>query len=267
MKKTTIIIPVHTLNKELSEYLAIAINSIAVQEQLPEKVFIVAKKDKKILGAIEIILEQFKDSGLVIEVIENSGKTDYCSQVNLGVENVKTEWFSVLNFDDAFNPTWFKNYLEYREIHPELSAILPIIRETTKESGFIGFQNEAIWAAGFGEEMGVLTYDTLLDFSNFSFDGGFFKTEKVKEIGGLKSNIVLAFTYEFLLRAATNGLRIGVVPKIGYVRLNGREDSLTANYVKTLNNSEIKWWFSVAKKEHFFTEDRKIDTSFINDQK
>jgi hypothetical protein len=44
---------------------------------------------------------------LEIVFVENSGNTDFCSQVNLGITKCETEWFSILEVDDEFKKVWF----------------------------------------------------------------------------------------------------------------------------------------------------------------
>jgi hypothetical protein len=55
-----------------------------------------------------------------------------------------------------------------------------------------------------------------------------------------------------------NGVKIMTIPKLGYKHNNLREGSLFTEYQKTLDPIEGKWWFSLAKKEYFFTNDRNI---------
>ena len=79
-----------------------------------------------------------------------------------------------------------------------------------------------------------------------------------EENGGLKSNIKLTFTYEFLLRMSYLSIPIMVIPKLGYKHINGRENSLFDHYKNTIDILETKFWVNKAKKEYFFTEDREI---------
>ena len=47
-------------------------------------------------------LENIDYSGLTVNFVENKGKTDFSSQVNLGVENAKGDYISILEFDDEY---------------------------------------------------------------------------------------------------------------------------------------------------------------------
>ena len=78
----------------------------------------------------------------------------------------------------------------------------------------------------------------------------------IKENGKFKDNIKLTFSYEFLLRATHNGLKIMTVPRIGYEHVNFRENSLFWKYKNDenmkLSDKDAKFWVETAKKEFFF---------------
>ena len=50
------------------------------------------------------------------------------------------------------------------------------------------------------EEAGYIDNNTLQSYANFNFDGMIVKKSLFEENGGLKTNMKLTFTYEFLLR-------------------------------------------------------------------
>ena len=76
-------------------------------------------------------------------------------------------------------------------------------------------------------------------------------------------NIELTFTYEFLLRLTHNGVKVMVIPRVGYQHVNFREDSLFWTYKNgedgRLNENEVKFWLETAKKEFFFKNKRDIN--------
>ena len=80
--------------------------------------------------------------------------------------------------------------------------------------------------------------------------------------GGFKPSFKLTFVYEFLLRLTHNGVKIMVIPKIGYQHVNFREDSLFWKYKNNdetkLSENEVKFWLDSAKKEFFFKNKRDI---------
>ncbi len=54
------------------------------------------------------------------------------------------------------------------------------------------------------------------------------------------------------------------IPKLGYKHVNLREGSIFWNYKngeEVMVEDEVKFWIQAAKKEYFFTDDRKINYS------
>ena len=139
---------------------------------------------------------------------------------------------------------------------------LPLVVDTDENGQFLGFTNEALWAAGFSEDIGYLDNNTLLKYQNFQVSGMIMRKSTFDDIGGMKSSIKLTFNYEFLLRATYNDCVIMSIPKVGYKHTNQRTNSLFWDYkFKTdvkLNPEEAQFWVELAKKEYFFTSDREI---------
>jgi hypothetical protein len=202
-----------------------------------------------------------------IKIITNEGQTDFCSQVNLGIDKCETEWFSILEVDDEFKPIWLKSVNEYVKTYTDVDVFLPIVRDINVEGKFISFTNESVWAYGFTEKQGYLDNEVLLDFQNYQISGGLYRTQVVKDNGSFKENIKLTFGYEFFLRLTHNGVKIMSVPKIGYQHLNFREESLFWEYKNNeetkLKEDEVKFWLETAKKEFFFKNKRDVNYEVI----
>jgi len=254
----SVVIPIHQLNgEEESKLLSNALKSVETQEVKPDEVLIVVPTGSDVEGLIKTFdFEGIKD---IVRVVSNPGKTDVQSQLNYGITEVKTEWFSFLEFDDEYSNKWFKNVVEYRTAHSDVEIFLPIIIDVNSEDGsFMGFTNEAVWANSFSDELGILDNNALLSFQNFNIDGLVMKTEAVKDFGGFKSNIKLTFIYEFLLRMTFNAVKVMVIPRFGYKHQNQREGSLFANYRGEMDTVEANWWLDQAKKEYFHPSERNI---------
>ena len=88
----TVVIPILEMGDKEKDLFANAIKSIEEQEQKVEKIVLVVPKDSEVKKSLKEFdfSEDIKD---LVEIVENPGKTDYCSQINLGVEEVQTEWF------------------------------------------------------------------------------------------------------------------------------------------------------------------------------
>lgn len=253
----TVILPIHELQDSLKDYLPKAIESIATQKTLPDELLIVRSKDKK----LKTFLDKFDFGSLkeITKVVENkTDKFDFASQINYGVSKCKTKYFTFLEFDDELSQIWIKNSVKYIDAYPEVGVFLPIIFECNPEGQFISFSNENVWGKNVSEEMGFVDNNTLQKLHNFNFDGMVVNKSLFEENGGLKSNIKLTFTYEFLLRMSYLSVPIMVIPKLGYKHINGRENSLFIEYRDTLDVMESRFWVNKAKKEYFFTEDREI---------
>lgn len=257
MKKITIILPIHKLE---GLYIDMFHNALASMQNFHEevKLLIVCSSDTK--GIIDSI--DLGENNLEIIFQINDGQTDFCSQVNLGIDNTDTEWFSILEIDDEYTPIWLKSMNEYVNTYSDVDVFLPITKDVTDEGKFLSFVNESVWAYGFSEKQGYLDNEVLLDFQNYQTSGALYRTEIIKEQGKLKENIKLTFSYEFLLRLTHNGVKIMTVPKIGYQHVTLRDDSLFALYqddeTLKLSEKEVKFWLETAKKEFFFKNKREI---------
>lgn len=245
MNNLTIIIPVFNIdNKEKEDLLRQAVKSCEGQTN------IIAVGDKKSLK----LLSEEKN----IKCLENTSRDlSYAAQVDFAVSKVETEYFSVLEYDDAFTPIWFKEVEHYiKSTDEDLFGILPLTMLVDVKGEGFGFANEAYWATSFSEEIGYLDLNSMLDYFNFNASGGIFKTAEFKALGMLKPSMKLVFWFEFLLRALYKGKKIYVIPKIGYRHMVGRKDSLSEHYEKEMTDKEGDWWIDLAKKEYYFPNDR-----------
>jgi hypothetical protein len=257
-KNITIILPIHTIEGDYSEMLKMALESVENFHN-DVKVKIVCPTDvKNKLNDFEF------GQKIEIEIVDNtSNQTDFCSQVNLGIEKCDTEWFSILEIDDQYRPIWLSLVNEYVKQNPDVDVFLPVVRDINTEGKFISFTNESTWAYGFSEKQGFLDNEVLLDFQNYQTSGGLFRTNVIKDNGNFKENIKLTFLYEFLLRLTHNGVKILTLPRIGYQHVNFREDSLFWKYKNNeetkLSDDEVKFWLETAKKEFFFKNKRDVN--------
>jgi hypothetical protein len=262
---TTIILPIHEMDELVLSYFDKAIKSIEQQKVKPEELLIVIPKGLEI--------ETPTIESVNVTVLENEGESDFCSQINLGVENVKTKYFSILEFDDEYSKIWFDNVNKHISAYEEVDVFLPIVLDVSVEGRFLHFTNEPVWAKDFSDKLGFLDNDALLNFPNFQLSGAVIKTDAFKAVGGLKSSIRLHFVYEFFLRMSYYDRKMMTVPKLGYKKTNMRPESLFFNYYnggedsEKIDSLEARFWFNTARKECYFKNDRGIkyekETSFI----
>lgn len=254
MKNITVLVPVHQLDDLHLEMLNNALKSV---EDFHNDVTVSVVCPPEVADKLTNLSDK-----LEVSLIRNNGATDFCSQVNLGIDNCKTEWFSILEMDDEFTPIWLKSVNEHVQTYTDVDVFLPVVKDVNVEGKFLSFTNESVWAYGFTLKQGYLDNEILLDFQNYQISGGLYRTEKVKELGKLKENIKLTFGYEFLLRLTNNGVKIMTVPRIGYRHVNFRENSLFWSYKNKeenkLSENEVKFWLDTAKKEFFFKNKRDV---------
>ena len=244
----TVIIPVHKYTEKVRAYLTNAIASVKSLENSDDvKLMIVSPKSVDFGDDINYENVEFV----------NSKKSDFCSQVNEGVKNCKTKYFSILELDDIFTEKWLINVEKEIEKGESASLYLPLTElYDDVEKKHVGYINEVVWANSFSDELGFLDMESLSVYMNFNVTGGVFETEEFKNIGGLKPSIKLSFWYEFLLRMINNGNRVYVIPKTGYIHTINREDSLTSTYQKTMTQDEADFYMDLAKKDYFFKKER-----------
>lgn len=255
----SVILPIHELKTDANvELFKNAVTSVVNQEVKPDEFIIVIPRGSNIDKEQE---EYLKTVDIETRFIINEGGTDFASQVNYGITNAKSEWISILEFDDEYSSKWFKNVHIYMEAHDDVEIFLPLIIDTNDKQEFIGLTNEAAWANSFSDELGFLDNGALLNYQNFNIDGVVMKKELFKTFGGLKSNIKLTFIYEFLLRMTFNDVRTMVIPKYGYKHMNQRPGSLFNQYKNDMNPVESNWWLAQAKKEYYFNSEREITHS------
>lgn len=253
MENITVIIPVHEL---IEEYLEKALKSVDSQKDLTKKVKVMVVYPKDIDQSLSLFFKKYKFKNLSIEKLTNNGKSDFQSQINYGVENVKTEYFSILEFDDEYSNIYFRNVHKYISHYPEIDSFLPMMIEVDKNGDVMKLTNEFVWSKSFinDDEFGYLTNDLLKDFSYFFISGSVIKKQSFIDCGGLKTNFDVSAVYEFLLRFTYNNFKIFVIPKIGYLHLNEREGSATKYFINKYKEMDSKEEFEKARKEHIFNQ-------------
>lgn len=251
MKELTVIIPIEVLDTdEKKTLLARALRSVD-----DSNILVVGSKK-----ALESISEDERLKEYTFTTLVNTTKnTSYAAQVMFALKSVKSEYFSVLEFDDMYSDIWFKNVAEYMEYDTDNTfAFFPLTEIVDYNNGEpFGYANEAVWASSFSEELGCYDIQSFEDYFNFNASGAIFRTEDFNTLGGLKVSMKLVTWYEFILRALYKGKRLFVIPKIGYYHVVNRPDSATSLLSTTMEEKEANWWIDLAKKEYFFPQDRK----------
>lgn len=259
MATISVILPVSSsLVKNFDELFEKAIESIKKQQSPIDELVLVHTDEESLVNFISNF--DFGDLN-VKKVVNTTENTDFQSQVNMGIENSTSEWFSILEFDDEYSFIWFKNVKNYIDAHPECHGFLPLVVDVDEKGIFVGYTNEATFAASFNTEIGILTNDLLNEYQNFQTSGVVLKKSLFNDFGGFKKSMRLTFVYEYLLRLTYNSARIMTIPRIGYKHMNLRESSIFWNYKygsDKVTEKEARFWIDTAKKEYFFSYDRDI---------
>jgi hypothetical protein len=260
MDNVTVVLPVHKFEDKEKDYFANAVKSVSIQKTEKPPMLLVVVTNEEVKKEVEDFNyeENMKER---VKVVVNDGKTNFCSQINFGVKNVDTEWFSILEVDDEYSSIWFDKVNEYMGHYDDVEVFLPVVLDVSPEGRFLHFTNEPVWAPEFSDKVGFLDNDALLNFPSFQSSGAVYKTEPFITVGGFKPGIKLHFVYELFLRMTYYDKTIMTIPKLGYKKTNMREGSLFFDYYNgdtKIRPDEAKWWFNQAKKECYFKQDRGI---------
>ena len=242
---------------DFSDYFTKCIESLKTQKLKINELIIVHTDEDVVIE----FLNNFDFGDLTVVKLVWTEEPNYTSQINFGVKNANSKWVSLFEFDDEYSTIWFNNVEKYSNAYPNVDAFLPIVVDTDQMGKFVGFTNEATFAANFSSEMGVLSNETLQDYQNFQTSGMVIKKSTLIDNGLFKSSMKLTYGYELFLRLTNNSVKIMSIPKIGYKHTNLRDGSIFWNYKNgedALTPDEIKFWIDSAKKEYFFTNDRAI---------
>ena len=264
MEYINVITPVHKFDDDVKNFLANAINSYDEAKkylnektsELDTKLTIVCpefiKKD------ILTFISEIDYSNKCVVVVNDTGKTDFCSQVNFIAERVQEKYFSILEFDDEYYKKWFWQFAQYQLGNEDVSIFLPVdVVYDSQKPEYWQYGNEMPLATSFSNKLGYIDFDCLQNFSAFNITGGIIRTEDFKTAGMFKPSVKISFTYELFLRMTKKNYKIMVVPKLGYKHAFNVKGSLTKEYEATIPEEDIDKWFDLAKRECSYKQDRE----------
>lgn len=270
-KKITVIIPIAQItDKEYELFLEPALNSLLAQKSnifnilftLTSEVFNTSLKEN-ILKNFEASFKE-QDVNISFLKIENND-INFSLLVNKAVENINTDYFMVLEQKDMLNHKWFENFEEYNKAFPNVKMFIPIVTHLDEQNNYLTLQNEIAWAMqaidehdgkmeveSVGvEDLGYIRFDSVLKKMKYSLAGSIYNKKAFEEVGKFKPSHLLHFDYEFLLRFLYQGNEVMVIPRAGIKHTNVQPDD-------SISLDEKKFWYSLAKKEYMFPQDRNI---------
>lgn len=252
MKQITAMIPLNKYDDTVKGLLETAVKSfVETSKNTPADLMFVGPKE---------VLDKVKADQTVEATYVETDNPWFSAQINAAAKKVKTDYFSILEYDDEYTPIWFDNVAKYIAYGEDIAVYLPLTEVFDyehKELGPVGYVNEAVWASSFSERLGYFDNECLQDYLIFNTTGGVFRTKDFIEIGGLKESMKLSFWYEFLLRAINKEKNVFVIPKVGYFHLVNRHGSLADEYAKTMSDRESEFWVELARKEYLYKKDRE----------
>ncbi len=245
--KITYIIPIHKFDKSVEELYPRALQSIKDTKAKSTAIIVVGPKD--VLEKVEALSTK-KEA----KFVENTGSTDFFTQVNTAVMQCTTKYFCVVEYDDTVVEYWPEVAEQY--IAASKASVLLPLDEYVKDGKWVSFGNEMAWDTSFADELGHVDMESLKTFMDFNVTGAIINTEDFIKIGMLKPSLRVAAWYEFLLRACHNSLVVYVAPKIGYTHTIEREGSYLVESAKEISQEEGKWLIETARQEFYFKTDR-----------
>lgn len=252
MKDITVIIPVLEAQLDSNE-LVNAVNSVKECQKYYNdgklKVLIVVEKVEN--GFDYTAFDDIKYK----YIVNDSGKYDYCSQINFGVKHVDTEYFSILEYDDYYMKKWFNMFKNYYDTNEDVSVFLPINVLHNAKTNEREFVNDIIWSNGFANQIGYIDFECLQATASFNLTGGIFKTKDWLEYN---PSISIAFNYDYLLRATSKKQKVFVIPKEGYHHELFNKGSLSEYYMNNVTNDENIKLFEQTKKEYTVNNNNNI---------
>lgn len=194
-----------------------------------------------------------------IPSVKNINKdVSYEKAINLGVEQCDTEFFTIAGVDDIFSEKWF-DFLELYVSENQADVYMQLVMESDKDQNPLGVHNEVFWNMGFSEKVGYVDNSGLQKLGKLSLYGSVFNKESFVECGGIKDNLHCMSEYELFLRMTYQGKTIFVIPKLGYLHVNGIEDSRMEGFKKQITSKQLfKQLEDLAKQEHWFIEQREV---------
>ena len=117
----SVILPIKSASaKRFDELFHSAILSLQSQTVSFEELIIVHTDETQLVE----FLDGYDFSGMNVNRLVWTEEPNFGSQVNFGVENAKTKWVTILEFDDEYSKIWFKNVKRYTESYNEVDAFL-----------------------------------------------------------------------------------------------------------------------------------------------
>ncbi|MBQ3989354.1 MAG: hypothetical protein II630_00815, partial [Bacteroidales bacterium] len=127
MKDLTVIVPLHIFNEDVKKECENSFEKLkdAINTYTHGQVYTDVVGPKEVVEN-ELFKQFISGVGFEVSPIVNDGPTDFCSQINHAVTFVKTDHFSIMEFDDEYSPKWFNMAYDYFVGDESISIMLPV---------------------------------------------------------------------------------------------------------------------------------------------
>ena len=251
----TILVPIHVLDID-RKYITNMFESLSKQKDNDFNILVATFEDLK--GQINNMNIYDLNISFVDlpEEIRNIPLPNYTEIVNFAVHSIETKLFSIVQYDDVLNENYVELVKRYNISYPSVSVFIPISLDFDGES-FVRMCNEAVWNLNYTEKQGYFDFESLRNLMTASFVGAVYNTDLFVKNVGVKHSIKKYFEFEFFLRLLYQQAEIMVIPHFIIRHTVNREGSISS-INSALPVLEQRFYQDVAKKEYYFTEDRKL---------
>lgn len=284
MKETTIIIPIEKYGEEEKEYLKKAIDSIYKQSDVSKTTNYVDENGsiqneeivytkEEVDGFLDIMVVGSKDFEKDVTTdfqgvkYLNSKDTTIQGNINYGVKNVETEFFTYMEYDDQFNKNWLYHTLkQIKDNTFDFITSINVNIDSSTGNVIVPFDNvlphsamsvsDPLVNSPDGTLENLPSLDTLSSFNDLKLSGASIRVDSFKESGMLKKNIKLSFDIELILRMLHRGYKLISINKALYIHVKNREGSFADKFLLSqASRPEVDFWKEIAMKNYRFRDE------------
>lgn len=245
--KITVLIPVHNIISETIE----TINSLKKQKTNNFDVIFIVKNDDKIIKEIKLFN--------IGQIHVKDGNTSYQEMINFGVSKVKTEFFTILEYDDILYDNYIYNFYKYKneiDFDMALNLVCEVYYNKEGIKNANKLMNESVYSLNVAENIKYWDIKNLKTNGNFSMSNAIINTKSFIDVGGFKKNIEIWHNLEFALRYCHYGYNIFVIPKIMSEHLINRNDSYLDVCSKNISIEKQNMYFKKANEQYIFKKEK-----------
>lgn len=242
----TVCIPVYNM----AEWIKDALRSISEQTVKPFEVVVV---DDCSTDDLATSLSQFPELPIrYLKLEENSGNV---TAANLGIMEARGDFFVPLSADDSLHPHFIEKaltvftkapWLEFTACHPDFMG--PDGKKITPEDRASNPFYDGAMSIPFPRNMERIQWLNQLYYGNQYFGVGMFRTEVLRELGGLKKECGMIHDYELYLNLLQRE-NIWIMEEVlSHTRLHERN---TSNMTNNRTGKTLSQLYQIARADYY----------------